>query len=83
MRNRNLAFKYVLQEDDDGRWSAWLASYPACAAWGDTKDEALEALKDMTLVFLEVMEDTDEKVYADSMAKPEGTTSVQNGTISV
>lgn len=60
-------FEIHLEPEQDGRWSAWLASYPACGAWGDTKDEALEALADMSLVFLGVMADAGESVYADSV----------------
>ena len=55
-------FQVKLEPEEDGRWSAWLASYPACGAWGDTKDEALEALREMTVLFLEVMEEAGEVV---------------------
>ena len=44
-----------------------MASYPACGAWGHSKSEALEALKDMTEVFIGVMQDSGESVYADSV----------------
>ena len=60
-------FEVKLEPEEDGRWSAWLASYPACGVWGDTKHEALEALADMSLVFLGVMADAGEPVYADSV----------------
>ena len=60
-------FDVKLQPDEDGRWSAWLASYPACCAWGYSKSEALEALKNMTEVFVGVMKDSGESVYADSV----------------
>ena len=60
-------FDISFDQDFDGRWSAWLTSYPACGTWGDTKDEAAEALAEMTLVFLEVMEDSGEIVHADSV----------------
>ena len=64
---RTYSFQATLEEDEDGRWSAWLSSYPACGAWGDTKSEALEALADMTAVYLEVMADAGDPVYADSV----------------
>ena len=60
-------FDVELKAEEDGRWSAWLASYPACGAWGYSKQEALEALKEMTEVFLEVMADSNELVNADSV----------------
>ena len=59
-------FNYTLETEADGRWSAWLSSYPACSAWGETKEEALQALADMTVVFLGVMQDSSETVHADS-----------------
>ena len=59
------SFDISFDQDLDGRWSAWLTSYPACGTWGDTRDEAAEALADMTLVFLEVMQDSGERVYPD------------------
>ena len=60
-------FEVSFDQDIDGRWSAWLTSYPACGTWGYTKDEAAEALAEMTVVFLEVMQDSGEPVYADSV----------------
>ena len=38
-----------------------------CGSWGDTKNEAAEALLEMTVVFLEVMQDSGEPFYADSV----------------
>ena len=48
-------FRATLQEEDDGRWSAWIDVLPGCAAWGYTKEEALAALQDGTQVFVECM----------------------------
>ena len=64
---RTYTFNVKLEPEEDGRWSAWLSSYPACGAWGDTKSEALDALADMTVVFLEVMADAGDPVYPDSV----------------
>ena len=66
-------FQVKLEPEEDGRWSAWLASYPACGAWGDTKDEALEALRDMTVLFLEVMEEAGEVVCPDTVVEANDT----------
>ena len=60
-------FNINYDQDLDGRWSAWLTSHPACGSWGDTKNEAAQALLEMTVVFLEVMQDSGEPVYADSV----------------
>ena len=49
-----------LEQDEDGRWSAWIASLPGCAAWGHTRDEALAALKDAAEAYLEDMLETGE-----------------------
>ena len=61
------SFDVAFDQDEDGRWSAWLTSYPACGTWRDTKEEALEALSEMTLVFLDVMEESGQRVQADSV----------------
>ena len=44
-------------EDEDGRWVAEVPSLPGCVSEGDTKEEALEALRDTTQAYLEVMND--------------------------
>ena len=61
-------FDVTLEEDEDGRWSSCLTSYPACTAWGHTKSEALQALADMTVVFLEVISDDGEPLQFSSDA---------------
>ena len=63
-------FNASFDQDLDGRWSAWLTSYPACGTWGDSRQEALEALAEMTVVFLEVMQDAGEQIRADSVEAP-------------
>jgi len=39
-------FHTSIEQDEDGRWSAWIAALPGCTAWGYTKEEALGAIKD-------------------------------------
>ena len=51
-----------LDQDEDGRWSAWIEAPPGCTAWGHTRQEALLALQDATDVYLEDMEDAGEKI---------------------
>jgi predicted RNase H-like HicB family nuclease len=48
-------FRVELEQEDDGRWSAWIETLPACAAWGYTKEEALEAIKETAQAYLEVL----------------------------
>ena len=35
-----------LQEEDDGRWSGWVEALPGCAAWGQSRQEALHAVQE-------------------------------------
>jgi predicted RNase H-like HicB family nuclease len=48
-------FQVELEQEDDGRWSAWIEALPGCAAWGYSKEEALEAVKEIAQAFLEVL----------------------------
>ena len=50
-------FKATLQEEEDGRWSAWVDALPGCATWGYTREEALDALHEGTEIFVESMLD--------------------------
>lgn len=45
----------VVEQEEDGRWSAEVPYFPGCAAWGYTKDEALEMLREGAQALLEVM----------------------------
>ncbi len=44
-----------IEQEEDGRWSAEVPDFPGCAAWGYTREEALEALQDGAQALLEVM----------------------------
>lgn len=48
-------YEFSLQEEDDGRWSAWIESLPGCATWGYTKDDALQSLHEAAVLVLEDM----------------------------
>jgi predicted RNase H-like HicB family nuclease len=52
---KSYVFRVELAEEDDGRWSAWIEALPGCAAWGYTKDEALEAIQDAADAYVEDM----------------------------
>ena len=45
------------EQDDDGRWSAWVKALPGCTAWGHTREQALLALQDAADAYIEDMED--------------------------
>ena len=44
-----------VEQEEDGRWSAEVPYFPGCAAWGYTKEEALEMLREGAQALLEVM----------------------------
>ena len=47
------AYKAQLEQDEAGRWSAWIDLLPGCAVWGYTQAEALASLKDAAEAYLE------------------------------
>ena len=55
--NRSDVKTYVLkakvEQDQDGRWSAWIDALPGCTAWGTTREESLVALKDAAEAYIE------------------------------
>jgi antitoxin HicB len=53
-------FQVELVREDDGRWSAWIEALPGCAAWGSTREEALQAIKDAAEAYVEDMIDAGE-----------------------
>ena len=57
-------FQVELEQEDDGRWSAWIETLPGCAAWGYSKEEALEAIKETTQAFLEVLVEKGQRIPA-------------------
>jgi predicted RNase H-like HicB family nuclease len=52
---KSYVFQAELEQEDDGRWSAWIDALPGCATWGYSKEEALEALKEAAQAYLEVV----------------------------
>ena len=48
-------FAVEVEQEEDGRWSADVPTLPGCAAWGYTKEEALEAIQDTAKAYLEVL----------------------------
>ena len=48
-------YRSELEQDDDGRWSAWIEDLPGCGAWGCTRDEVLTALMDAAIAYVEDM----------------------------
>ncbi len=52
---KSYIFHAHVQREEDGRWSAWIEALPGCTAWGYTKEEALEALKDAAELYIQDM----------------------------
>jgi predicted RNase H-like HicB family nuclease len=52
---KSYVFHAELEQEEDGRWSAWIDALPGCATWGYSREEALEALKEAAQAYLEVM----------------------------
>jgi antitoxin HicB len=52
---KTYVFRVEVEQEEDGRWSAEIPVLPGCAAWGYTREEALEALQEGAQAYLEVM----------------------------
>jgi predicted RNase H-like HicB family nuclease len=59
---KTYSFPAELQEEEDGRWSAWIDALPGCAAWGMTRNQAIDALREATEAYVADMIDCQEKV---------------------
>ena len=57
-------FLPTLQEEENGRWSAWIEDLPGCATWGYSKEDALQALHDAAMLVLEDMIECGEDIPA-------------------
>jgi antitoxin HicB len=57
-------FQVELEQEDDGRWSAWIETLPGCASWGYSKEEALEAVKETAQAYLEVLVEKGQRIPA-------------------
>ena len=69
-----------LQEEEDGRWSAWIDSLPGCADWGYTKAEALEELRKAAEMFIKSMLEHGDPIPNDNV---DSTGNVTEGTVEV
>lgn len=52
---KTYVFPAELEEDEDGRWSATIEVLPGCSAWGYTREEALNALREAAQSYVEVL----------------------------
>ena len=57
---KTYSFRAEVQQEEDGRWSSWIDALPGCAAWGYTRNESLDALKDAAEIYVEDLLGADE-----------------------
>ena len=69
-------FKVILEPDEDGGYVVVCPSLPGCYTQGETKEEALENIKEAILLCLEDMEEEGEEIHDSSESLVE-TVSVQ------
>ena len=62
---KSYVFHAALEQEEDGRWSAWIEALPGCATWGYSREEALEALKDAAQAYLEVLSEKGQEIPSD------------------
>lgn len=62
---KSYVFQAALEQEEDGRWSAWIEALPGCATWGYSREEALEALKDAAQAYLEVLSEKGQEIPTD------------------
>jgi len=49
---RSYVFPVEITQRGNGDWIAWIESLPGCAAWGYTRNETLEGLKDAASMYI-------------------------------
>ena len=52
---KTYVFDVDFEQEEDGRWGVDIPAVPVCAAWGFTKEEALENLQDLTQGYFEML----------------------------
>jgi len=63
---KTLILKVMLQEEEDGRWSASIPALSGCSSWGYSKQEALDNIKDAAEIYIEDMIDAGEGIPSSS-----------------
>ena len=52
-----MRFKVVLEESDEGGYTAYVPSLPGCISEGETKEDALKNIQEAIELYLEPVED--------------------------
>jgi antitoxin HicB len=63
---KTLILKVILQEEEDGGWSASIPALSRCSSWGYSKQEALNNIKDAADIYIEDMIDAREGIPSSS-----------------
>lgn len=48
-----MKYPVVLEREEDGRYSVWIPNLPGCASMGDTREEALENIREAASLYIE------------------------------
>ncbi|MGQ9532459.1 MAG: type II toxin-antitoxin system HicB family antitoxin [Desulfotomaculales bacterium] len=48
-------FNVRLIPEEDGRWTAEVPALPGCVTWGNTREQALERVREAIELYLEVL----------------------------
>jgi predicted RNase H-like HicB family nuclease len=51
-----MRFKVILEESDEGGYTAYVPYLPSCISEGDTKEEALKNIREAIELYLEPVE---------------------------
>jgi predicted RNase H-like HicB family nuclease len=60
-------FPTAMQQEEDGRWSAWIEALPGCTAWGQTREEALDAIRDAAEAYLADMREAGDELPSEGV----------------
>ena len=45
-------FRFEIEKEEDGRWSAWVDELPGCSTWGNTREEAVHNIHDAVEAYI-------------------------------
>jgi predicted RNase H-like HicB family nuclease len=63
---KSYLFQVELVEEEDGRWSAEAPTLPGCATCGDTREEALDNIRDAVEAYIRDMQKSGEEIPKDA-----------------
>lgn len=58
-------FNIRLVPEEDGRWTAEVPALLGCVTWGNTKEQALERIKEAIQLYLEVLQEEGKPIPED------------------